>query len=78
LITPNEDANGGDTVIGLTTSAGFESASILDLLFEGDGLNTTNRTRFAQDILSAMKNGSFGLREFWRMSEDGNNPEQLW
>jgi len=72
LITPDVDATGGDTVVGPNMTSGWKSASILDLLFEHDGPGTPNRTYFEQNCLVPMKNGSSGLKNFWRTKQDGN------
>lgn len=76
LITPDVDATGGDTVVGPNGSAGWKSASILDLLFEYDGPGSPYRLQFEQDSLAAMKSGVSDMRNFWRTNEQGV-PEYL-
>lgn len=72
LITPNVDVLGGDTVVGPNKSAEWESASILDLLFQFDAPSTLYRTQFEQDCLLLMKDGASGLSNFSRTSREGS------
>lgn len=77
LITPSVDTAGGDTVVGPNKSFGWESASIMDLLFEYDRPLSSNWSQFEQECLTPMKNGDSGLKEFWRTRSDGT-PEHLF
>lgn len=77
LITPGVDNFGGDTVVGPNKSSEWESASIADLLFQYDSPGTQNRSMFERNFLAAMKNGSAGLENFWRSTQDGT-PEHLF
>jgi len=71
VITPEVDATGGDTVVGPNVTEGWESASILDLLFMYDPPGSHFRLDFEQRILAKMKNGTEHLEEFGRTKKDG-------
>jgi hypothetical protein len=58
LITPGADVLGGDTVVGPNKTNGWESSSIVDLLFPFEGENSENRNRFVSKFLPMMKAGS--------------------
>jgi len=72
LITPEVDATGGDTVVGPNRTNGWESASILDLMFEYDPPGSHLRSIFNQSILAPMKSGMTNLTHFNRTKKDGS------
>lgn len=71
LITPEEDATGGDTVVGPNKTAGWKSASVTDLLLPYDDADSSNRAYFETNVLAAMKNGSSDISVFTRKRSDG-------
>jgi hypothetical protein len=69
VITPEEDATGGDTLIGPNKTEGWKSSPIGNLVFlEEDSLN---RAIFERDVLAKMKNGDSGISYFTRLKSDG-------
>jgi hypothetical protein len=69
VITPEEDATGGDTLIGPNKTEGWKSSPIGDLVFlEKDSLN---RAVFERDVLAKMKNGDSGISYFTRLKSNG-------
>jgi hypothetical protein len=69
VITPDEDATGGDTLIGPNKTVGWESSPIGDLVFLEEDL--PNRAVFERDVLAFMKNGESNITHFTRLKNDG-------
>jgi hypothetical protein len=69
VITPEEDATDGDTLIGPNKTAGWKSSPIGNLVFlEEDSLN---RAIFERDVLANMKNGNSNISYVTRLKSDG-------
>jgi len=72
LITPEEDATGGDTVVAPDQTENLVSSSIVDLLFLYDRKDSDYRKRFETEVLAPMKRGEKGAKEFTRTKADGS------
>jgi hypothetical protein len=70
VITPEEDATGGDTLIGPNKTEGWKSSPIGDLIFLEE--DSRNKAVFERDVLTKMKNGEADISYFARLKSDGN------
>lgn len=77
VITPGEDINGGDTVIGLDKEEGWKSASICDEMFPNKNVaeNGFYMQEFDLNVLSKMKQGESGLAKSRLLGKDGSKED---
>ena len=75
MITPDFDRAGGDTVIGPNElEDDWESANILELLFENETASSGNREYFERKILPSMKRGDHNVTTYERWL--GGTPQE--
>jgi HAMP domain-containing protein len=74
VVAIEDDINGGNTVVppGNQSNSSWESKPIEDLVLRFDDSTSELKASFKANVLSLMKNGTQGYREFKRTNLDGN------
>jgi hypothetical protein len=72
IITPEYDAFGGNTVVGLNKTEIWSSTTISDLLFAHDATGSPNRDAFEKGILPQIQNGYSRVTRVRRTNQSGD------
>ncbi|KAG7350669.1 hypothetical protein IV203_010029 [Nitzschia inconspicua] len=75
LITPGEDVIGGDTVVGPRKLDEWTSSPIADLIFPNDPVDSPEKRYFQSEIVSELKAGGKGQKQFSISREDGSKED---